>query len=100
MDCNEFVEKCKDVLARKGEVSDYGRIQGYVCVRGVRSYEDDIIEIRETTSIAGHDLFEVVVHYTTGDGHKVENPCIMIKDGDMFRYHGDWRHAEQHIGTL
>ena len=102
MDIETFVDKCKDVLARKGENMRYGYVQGYIGVTGVNQYADDIVTIASATH-NGKELFEVTVKYKTESNGKeieIENPCIMIQDGDMFRYHGDWCHAADHIETL
>lgn len=99
MEVTGFVELCKDVLARKGENIMYGRIMGYIAVHECRKYADDIITIITATH-NGRDLFEVSVRYKVEGDREIENPCIMIIDDDMIRYHGDWRHAEAHIKTL
>jgi hypothetical protein len=101
MDVETFVEKCKDVLARRGEDLQHGCVMGYIGVKN-RCYEDDIITIASATH-NGKDLFEITVKYKTDSNGKeieIENPCIMIQDGDMFRCHGDWRRAADHIETM
>lgn len=98
MDLQYFLTKCKEVLSRKGEDLKSGRIMGYIAVSNVRQYSDDIVTIASATH-NGSELLEVTVRYMV-DGKQIENPCIMVKDDDMFRYHGDWRHAAPHIETL
>ena len=95
MDVNEFVLKCEAILAARGHEVKYGAIQGHIGFGPFRQYDDDEITIASGT-YGGVTLFEVVVKYTA-DGFTVDNPCIMIKNGDMFRYHGDWRRKEEHV---
>lgn len=102
MDVNEFVEKCSDVLARKGEDVDHGIVMGY-CGVPCRKYVDPKMTISSAT-IKGEAHFEVEVNYMTknhdGKEFEINNPCIMIIGEKMIRYHGDWRHAQEHVQTL
>lgn len=102
MDVETFVEKCKDVLARRGEDVAHGIVMGY-CGVPCRQYTDEKMTI-STATVSGKNHFEIKVTYMTktheGKEYEISNPCIMVIDDKMIRYHGDWRRAVAHVETL
>lgn len=99
MDISEFIVKCEAILKAKGEHTKHAVVLGYIGIQDIRQYKDDVIAIASATH-EGKDLFEVTVTYEYEPGKSIDNPCIMISGGDMFRYHGDWRRAVEHVKAL
>lgn len=102
MDTDIFIAKCKDILARKGEDVPHAIVMGYIGI-SARQYTDDIITISSATH-NGKELFEVVVRYKARYDDReidIENPCLMVIDGELIRYHGDCHHyAEPQVEKL
>lgn len=102
MEIDIFVAQCKDILARKGEDVQCARVMGYIAIPAVQ-YADDTITISQARH-DGKDLFEVVVRYKdvcNGKEHDIDNPCLMIIDGEVIRYHGDCQvYGEPHVNIL
>ena len=101
MELHDFIDACREVLIRKGNVSDSRLCGGYstqvATGRNISAYADENIAIFMSQDNASAEII-------IGKGvqpDKVENTAIMIaEDGQIFRRHGEWTYLIPVVETL